>query len=205
MRRLHAAERARIDSAVVEAERHTSAEFVAVLARRTDSYLHVTLTMAGVGALLAGGLTLLVWRAASAADLLAVEIIVFSLLVLLLRWQPLLMFCVPRSIRRRRGARMARELFIDLGLLDTQGRTGVLFFVARGERHVEIIADRGVASLVGDDAWQAVIDRFTTDVKAGRLSDGMVTAITACGAILAERLPAGDDNANELHDGLVEL
>lgn len=205
MRRLTPAERERIDHAVTKAERGTAAEFVAVLARRADGYLHVPLTVAALAALFAAALALLAWPALDATRLLAVEVAVFAILALALRWTPLLMACVPRAIRRRRARRMARELFVDLGLLDTAGRTGVLFFVAAAERHVEIIADRGVATLIDDAAWQAVADRFVADVKAGAVADGLAAAIAACGALLAERLPAAADDRNELSDRLVVL
>ena len=205
MTMLRSDERERIDRAVAEAERGTSAEFVAVLARRADGYLHIPIATAAIAALFAAATVLLVRPDVPASDLLAVQVAVFAVLALVLRWQPLLLRCVPRAIRRRRARRMARELFIDRGLLNTEARTGVLLFVAAGEHHVEIIADRGVSVLIGDEAWQAIVDRFIAEVKVGRFADGLAGAIEDCGKLLAARLPAGAEDRNELPDGLVEL
>jgi len=199
------AERARIREAVEAAEATTSAELVAVVARRADGYLYVPLLVAAVAALLAAGIALLVEPALPAHLLYAGQVALFAVLSLVLRIPRLLMACVPRPIKRRRARRMAREVFIDLGLLNTQARTGVLFFVAAGEHHVEIVADRGVAAVIDDAAWQAVVDRFVADVKRGAVGEGFVAAIAACGELLARRLPAGPGDRNELRDRLIEL
>lgn len=198
-------ERERIDRAVVEAERRTSAEFMAVLARRADGYVHVPLVVAAVAALFSAAAALMIRPGLPALDLLVLQVAVFAFLALALRWPPLLLLCVPRAIKRRRARRMAREMFVDLGLLNTEGRTGVLFFVAAGERHVEIIADRGISRIISDVAWQDIVDRFVAEVKASRLADGIEGAIAACGTLLAEHLPAAPDDRNELRDGLIEL
>jgi len=199
------AERERLARAVAAAERATAAEFVTVLARRADGYAFIPLAVAGVAALLGAAVALAAWPGLGARELLAVEVAVFAATALALRWPRLLLACVPRAIRRRRARRLARELFLDLGLLNTAERTGVLLFVAAGERHVEIIADRGVAALIDDAAWQAVVDRFVATVKAGAFADGLVAAVEDCGRLLAARLPAAAGDRNELPDRLVEL
>ena len=59
-----------------------------------------------------------------------------------------------------------------------------------GERYVEIIADHQTHALAPDGAWNKIVDRFLTTVKAGRVADGVLDAIAACGAILREHHPA---------------
>jgi putative membrane protein len=205
MARLSEADRTRIRDAVVAAERQTSAEFVTVIARRADGYLFAPTLVAALVALLGAGIALMIRPELPARDVFAGQVAIFAVLSAVLRLPPLLMAIVPRPIRQRRARRMARELFLDLGLLDTQARTGVLLFVALGERHIEIIADRGVSAHIDDPAWQAIVDRFVADVRRGAAADAFVTAIGACGELLQKVLPAAPDDRDELPDGLVEL
>ena len=46
---------------------------------------------------------------------------------------------------------------------------------------------------------------LVTAVRDGRAGDGMVAAVTAIGAILAEHFPKTADNPNELPDRVIEL
>ena len=65
----------------------------------------------------------------------------------------------------------------------------ILLFVSTGERYVEIIADRETHALAPEGAWKKIVDRFLTTVKAGRVADGVLDAIAACGAILKNTTP----------------
>jgi putative membrane protein len=46
---------------------------------------------------------------------------------------------------------------------------------------------------------------FVRKVRLGRVVDGFVDAIGACGAAMAEHYPPDPDDANPLSDGLIEL
>ena len=73
----------------------------------------------------------------------------------------------------------------------TPHHSGVLFFVSLAERYVEIVADKGIHEKLGEAHWQGIIDRFVDQVRRGRVVDGFVDAIAACGAAMARALPAG--------------
>ena len=96
-------------------------------------------------------------------------------------------------------------MFLDLGLVGTRDHTAVLFFVSVAERYVEIIADRGVSSVVDDKVWASIIADFTAAVRQGRIAHGFLTAIEACTRVLAERLPPTPGDTNELPNRLVVL
>ena len=77
-------------------------------------------------------------------------------------------------------------------------RTGVLLFVSAAEHYVEIIADKGINDVVADDAWQDIVQNFVQHVKQQQVTDGFLTAIAACGELLADHFPATDKDINEL-------
>ena len=85
-----------------------------------------------------------------------------------------------RDVQRDRARLRAHELFLDLGLVGTRDRTGVLFFISVAEHYVEIIADRGVSSVVDDKIWMSIVADFTSAVRQGRIADGFLKAIEAC-------------------------
>jgi putative membrane protein len=81
----------------------------------------------------------------------------------------------------------------------------VLFFVSLAERYVEIVADKGIHEKLGETRWRAIIEVFVNQQSRGRVVDGFVDAIGACGKAMAEHFPPDPDSANELSDGLIEL
>ena len=65
-------------------------------------------------------------------------------------------------------------------------------FVSLGERYVEIVADHETHALAPAGAWNKIVDEFLATVKAGRVADGVLDAIAACGSILKIHHPAID-------------
>jgi putative membrane protein len=108
-------------------------------------------------------------------------------------------------MKRDCAARLAREQFFARRLHETPERGGLLLFVSEAERYVEIIADRGIHEKVPAGAWDGIVAEFTAKVREGRVAEGFLAAVTACGALLAEHLPAADDNPNRLPDVLIEI
>ena len=68
-----------------------------------------------------------------------------------------------------------------------------------------IIADQGINDVVAPDAWQSIVTGFIGRVRKRQVAEGFLTAIAACGELLAAHFPATDDNRNELPNRLVEL
>ena len=198
-------DRKRIRSAIRSAEAKTSGEFVTVVARASDTYLFMpTLVAAAVALVLPGAAWLLGFRH-HLAELYALQVGVFIVLLPLLLWPPLTRLVVPRSVQQHRAHRLGREMFHVCGLHRTEGGTGVLLFVSVLEHHVEIIADHGINAKVDAGDWQKIVDAFTAAVRQGRIADGFVAAIAACGALLAEHFPHGAGDRDELPDHLIEL
>lgn len=195
-------EQQKVSSAIHEVEQKTDAELVTVLARQSDDYFYIPTLWAAMLALISPAL--LSWTPLwlESADYLLVQLLVFVSLAVLLRWPPLMILLVPRSVRFWRASNMARRQFIDNNLHHTRGDTGLLIFVSEAEHYVEIIADRGISQYVSDEQWLEIVEQFTTQVKAGKTLTGFVTAIERCGALLEKHIPASEQK-NELPNHLV--
>jgi uncharacterized membrane protein len=104
-----------------------------------------------------------------------------------------------------RGA-SAREravaLFGKLRVWDTESNNGVLIYLLLAENAIEIVADRGLASRVAQDEWQAIVARMGSAFRDGRFEDGLTQALEEVSALLVAHFPlaAGENNRNELPD-----
>lgn len=206
MIRFSAQDKARITTAIDAAERSTSGEFVAVVARASDHYVLLPLLWAAILALLFPGACLLARVSLRWVHLYQLQLLIFiALAVLLLSVPGLHLKLVPRRVQHARASRLARAQFYEQGVQLTPHHSGVLLFVSLAERYVEIVADKGIHEKLGDAHWRGIIDRFVAQVGAGRVVDGFVDAISACGAAMAEHYPPDPADTNVLSDGLIEL
>ena len=198
-------DKARIAQAIREVEHKTSGELVTVIAQAADDYLFIPLLWASLIALLAPGVIGFLRPDTTFATLYALQLLSFIGLALVFRMPVIKMRLIPRSIKRARAARLAREQFFAQGLHLTRDRTGVLIFVAVAEHHVEILADQGINAKLAHNVWADAVTEFIKNVKAGRVVEGFLAAITRCGQTLAEHFPRAADDVNELPNRLIEL
>lgn len=189
---------------IADIERHTDAEFVAVLARRSDNYSYIPLLWSAVIALLMPLLLLALPFWLSTFDIAVAQLLVFLVLSLVFRIPAISIRLIPRSVRFGRAANMARRQFLENNLHHTRGETGVLLFISEAEHYVEIIADKGINALVEKHQWQQLVDDFVVAVKAGKTHSGLIACISGCGELLREKVPATGDK-NELPNRLVIL
>jgi len=197
--------RQRIAAAIAKAEQGTRAEFVAAIAHRADDYRSNALLAALAAAMIAG---VAVWIFApwpGAGEIILAEFAAFLIVYALAAFTPLGMLAVPAGRKRHRASRLARLIFLDRGLASTEEHCGVLFFVSQAERHVEIIADRGINQAVEPGAWQGIVDTFTGCVKRGEIEQGFLGAIEALGTLLGKHYPPDGENPNRIPDRLVEI
>lgn len=202
---LDQADKDRIAEAIRQAELKTSGELVTVIAVASDGYHFIPLLWASLVALLVPGL---LWMSGSGLGVLRIyelQLATFLVLCLLFRWTPLKMRLVPKTVKHRRASRLAHEQFHVQGLHLTRDRTGILLFVSVAEHYVEIIADQGINARVAPGSWDGIIKEFIKHVRQGRISDGFLSAVHSCGAILEAHFPRPADDTKELPNHLVEL
>jgi putative membrane protein len=204
--RFSAQDKARITAAIRAAEKSTSGEFVAVVARASDHYVFVPLLWSAILALLFPGACLLAGVALRWVHLYQLQLLLFIVLgALVLSIPGLHLLLVPRRVKHERASRLAKAQFYQQGVHLTPHHSGVLFFLSLAERYVEIVADRGIHEKLGEAHWQGIIEKFVARVSRGEATDGFVDAIGACGAAMAEHYPPDSAGINELSDGLIEL
>ena len=205
-------EHERIEAAVARAEASTGGEFVPVIAAAASDY-----PAAGwrAGALLAAGTGVCLLAIYSLTDALLFAPIAVWLLALLASFVlgMALIQQVPGLKRRFTGREeraeqlllQAKRAFFDCRVHDTDQRTGVLIHLSLFERRAVILADVGLAELVPDSAWQAVMAHLTESwTKDTTLADRLEVAIEECAQLLVDSgIQAADDDApNELADGV---
>ena len=217
----------RIAAAIAAAESRTSGEVFCVLAREVSSYRDISLGWAAAAAMLLPlGLIPLGfdpawipglgdgWQAAhlsstdvvvgqSLAAYVLVQAAVFLTVLLLTSIPAVRLRVTPRAVRRARVRRAAFEQFLAHGLHVTAARTGVLIFAALSDHQVEVIADEGIHARVDQAVWADAAAALAAGLKRGDSAGGFEDAIGLCGAVLAEHLPPGPENPNELADRLV--
>ena len=207
-------DRARITDAVAEAESRTAGEIVVIVSAEAHRYAATCLSAAALLALavpLAG-----LWLPLSGWDetlslvhgievLIAVQAVVFGLVLAGLWYAGLGRALTPAGLRRDRVHRAALTQFKARGLEATTGRTGVLIFIDEPEHIAEIIADTGIFAKVPPEHWSATITALTGGIKAGTPAAGVIAAVGLAGGVLATHFPPLPDDVNELPDGLIEI
>ena len=94
----------------------------------------------------------------------------------------------------------AIEVFASLHVWDTEQNNGVLIYLLLADRDVEIVADRGIHSKVGDAQWEAICRSMETACGEGRYSDAVIAGIEAVAEKLALHFPPSGEPRNELPD-----
>lgn len=92
----------------------------------------------------------------------------------------------------------AVALFAQLHVWDTHANNGVLIYVLRADRAVEIIADRGISARVSQAEWDGVCREVEAHYRAGRFADGSSAAIAGVARLLGRHFPAAGPHQNEL-------
>lgn len=108
-------------------------------------------------------------------------------------------------LRGMTARQRAAELFSELRVWDTEHNSGVLIYVLLSERQIEVVADRGISSRVGQDAWSGVCAVITEHFKAGRYQAGVEAGIDSSTALLAAHFPRSTGDRNEIANRPVVL
>ena len=109
-----------------------------------------------------------------------------------------------------RGANARERAVTQFGKLrvwDTEHNNGVLIYLLLADHAIEIVADRGLARRVPEDAWQQLVAHMREAFRAGRYEDGLTQALAEVSALLVAHFPAegGASPGNELPDQPVVL
>jgi putative membrane protein len=200
---LYEKQKQNIAEAIRAAESRTSGELVAVIAHNSDDYFYIPMLWAALSALILPGA--LLWFDITSASLELMQVATFVVAAMVFRLPWLKMRLIPRYVRQRRAALLAREQFLLQNLHHTEQRNGILLFVSVAERYVELIADKGIHEVVPLGTWDTVVQQFIEHVHRHQIETGFITAIEQCSEILAQHFPISDKDSNELPNHLIEI
>jgi uncharacterized membrane protein len=91
----------------------------------------------------------------------------------------------------------ALQLFAELGVWDTAANNGVLIHVLYADHAIEIVADRGFAS-VAPAEWIGLCADAEAAFRAGRFEAGALALIERVSLLAADCFPTRGDDADEL-------
>ena len=222
--RLSEADHAKVSAAIAAAEGTSNGEIVAVTTPISDPYHDVALHWAVAVLILVlawaawrpdwlqwwyetltGGWSLDPTLGELLMFLMILAALKFTAVLLILKWMPLRLALTPGPTKSRRVRRRAIAVFKAAAERRTVGRTGILIYLSMAERRAEIVADEAITSVTTPDTWGEAMAALLVEVKAGRVADGMVAAISRVGAVLAEHFPRSATDRNEIPDKLIEL
>ena len=90
------------------------------------------------------------------------------------------------------------DLFGQLRVWDTEQNSGVLIYLLLADKRVEIIADRGIHTKVGNATWEAICADMRGAFAAGRFEQGVSSGVAAISDLLAAYYPPVAGDTNEL-------
>lgn len=201
---MDAADRDAIAEAVRRAELQTAGEIVVVIDQAASSYRNLPVVMALALALFVPW-PLLSLTAMSAQRIFMIQLFCAALLLGTLLWYGRGGRFVPGFVKRRRAHEAALREFTARGLTRTEGRTGVLLYIALQERYAEVLADSGIDGLVDEGVWRGIIEALLAAAREDRLTEGLIKAVDAVGAELVRHAPRGPGDVDELSNKVILL
>lgn len=198
-------QKSQIAAAVAAAERRTAAEFAVVITPASDDYAGFPLVWSGAIALVAGGLTTLLWPTMSVLDLCLVQGATYALTAVLLSLLPVRARLAPPYVRRTRAEALADLQFTARVAERTRDGVGLLLFVSLAEHTAIIRVDHRIAAALPPSTWQTIIDDMVQGARAGRLAEAIIAAIDACATTLAPAFPPKSNQINEIADRVTTL
>ena len=182
----------RIDAAIAEIGRSTVADLQVVVARVSDRYSLYPVAWAAITAILLGALVSLIRPDIASRVVIMIQLWFLVVITVLLDWLPIRLWIVPERVKHAHARQLAHREFNAHVTANPKQPHRILLFVSLGERYVEIIADHQTHALAPAGVWNKIVDEFLTTVKAGRVADGVLDAVAACGSILKAQHPAID-------------
>ncbi len=204
-------ERARVNTAVKEAEKLTAGEIVVMIISASYQYPMANVIGAAAFALplaliftpLVGG-----WLWIGGQNMwlflgfLAVLFILFHEVIRRTPW--LKRFFISRNEIDDEVEEAAITNFFDQGLYRTRDETGVLVLISVFEHRVWILADQGINAKVPEGQWDDIVKMITAGIKQKRPADAICEAVEKIGALLKENFPIKPDDTDELKNLIIE-
>ncbi len=204
----------RIKTAVKEAERKISGEIVPVIVEKSGYYSIANYKGGIIGASFAFILMILLDRyVIHDASITLYYDPVFIFFVVILGGilgavipnfvQPVMRMLVSQRHLDHSTRQRAENAFLEEEVFNTRHRTGIMIFISFFEREVIVMADRGISKVVDQKQWDKIVSDLVSNIRMGKIIEGLEGAIKRSGEILYEKgFRISDDDVNELRDDL---
>ena len=190
----------KLEDAVTEIEKSTSAEIVIVIARSSEHYKDISLTYGFILSMIVLAFILLVpWLELHYYLVTPCVIISFFLGYFLCSHSAFLIRLLAGAERKmdyvKRGAKAA---FFDEHVSATRNRTGILFYISLFERRVEILTDLGIDGKIPRDKWNRLTMELTGILIERESVDRFTDRLLKCIDFLSGPFPPGEENPDEI-------
>ncbi|MHC5039391.1 MAG: TPM domain-containing protein [Planctomycetota bacterium] len=188
----------RIEKAVADAEKGTSAEIVVVITPQSGSYLDRELLFGvAIGLVALAFLIFSPWAfhpALAFVDFL----LAFGLATLVCNRVSLLKGFVVRERRREKNVTAGSLIsFVHEGVGATRERNGILVFASLFEGAVRILPDFGIEGKVGESEWNRILQEIGRP-SSGEMGEAILGVTERVGKVLAGAFPPGEENPDEI-------
>lgn len=204
----------RIKAAVKDAEQKISGEIVPVIVEKSGYYSIANYKGSLIGAALAFIMMIMLDRYVihdASVTLYYDPVFIFFVVILggvvgavIPNFLPSLMrMLVSQRHFDHATKQRAENAFLEEEVFNTRHRTGIMIFISFFEREVIVMADRGISKVVDQKQWDKIVADLISNIRMGKIVEGLEGAIRRCGEILLEKgfLITADD-VNELRDDL---
>jgi putative membrane protein len=202
--RISESDKGRIKAAVHAAEMRTSGEIVPLLVASSGDYswVHWLWALGGwlVASVVAWVLTARSPWALSVPETLFSQCIGMGVGFILAGIPWIKRRSLPRPMVAHQVHQRCLADFVALGLHQTKHRTGILIYLSKFERRVEILADSGIHAKTSEGYWQSHVDKIVAGLQSGTQVDVLCEVIRVIGEKLAEHFPRHSGDVNELSD-----
>ena len=200
----------RITQAIRAAERRTSGEIFAVVAKCSDDYFFVSGFIVAVWTfVISAVLAIAAWLYGIDIPIpmfIAAQLSSLLLSLIVLKFLPeLRIYFVPKRIAYQRASTEAVRQFLAHGVHATSGGTGILIYVSLAEHYAEVVADSGITEKVDQSQWDGMVADLVANAGRGRVAEGFLVAIDRAAGLLALHFPPIPGQENEVDDRLIEL
>ncbi len=198
---LDAAARDAFAGAVNAIERASAVEVVIAVRQRSSRYLHANV-LVGTLVAVAGLATMLFADVAFGHVAILVDPFLLGLLAgAAIELAPgIKRVLTPRSLRHFHVTRGARATFVERGVHNTRGRTGLLVYLSWLEQDAAIVPDGGLVQVLDTDEL-ARAEAALSDAM-GRGGAAVAAALARLAPRLGTVLPRAHDDVNELPDAI---
>jgi uncharacterized membrane protein len=94
----------------------------------------------------------------------------------------------------------AAFLFEELGIIKTEQRNGVLFYLAVKDKKFAVLGDAGINAVVEENFWEDVKHLMREHFKRGEFASGLASGVSRAGIKLKKHFPYQKADINELSD-----